>query len=82
MRLHSVHSAVTRELGLYCWCRFREILEKHEAEMKARGEADAGDFWSSLDADSDGFIDRTEADLFFKQMYATLLSSQKNKDEV
>ena len=63
--------------------RFKEILDKHQAEMKARGEEDSGDFWTSLDANADGYIDRGEADVFFKQMYAALSAGSKgNKDEM
>ena len=57
-------------------------MEKHKAEMRAKGEEEESDFWTSLDANADGYIDRSEADMFFKQMLSALRSDGKNKDEV
>jgi len=61
---------------------FQDIVEKHKAEMKAKGEEEESDFWTSLDANADGYIDRSEADTFLKQMLSALRSGEQNKDEV
>ena len=59
--------------------RFKDVLAKNAADARARGEADGGDFWTSLDADSSGYIDRTEAEVFMRSMLAALA---KGKDEL
>ena len=42
-------------------------MEKANAAAKARGEQEF-DFFEKLDVDNDGFVDRGEADEFFKMM--------------
>uniref|UniRef100_A0A7S0L582 EF-hand domain-containing protein n=1 Tax=Coccolithus braarudii TaxID=221442 RepID=A0A7S0L582_9EUKA len=62
------------------------ILDATNAEAKARGET-AGDFFSTMDADSNGKVDEHEAVTFFEQMKHAGLMDPKTgaplpKDEI
>ena len=58
----------------------KSVLEQYEANAKAQGE-EISDFWSSLDTDGNGFVDKKEAQVFFEAMTAALGKSA-NKQEL
>mmetsp|Transcript_16837 Transcript_16837/g.43230 ORF Transcript_16837/g.43230 Transcript_16837/m.43230 type:complete len:287 (+) Transcript_16837:40-900(+) len=57
-----------------------KVLEQYEAQAKAKGE-EQSDFWTSLDANADGFVDTKEARGFFAAMVAAL-GKGNGKDEL
>jgi len=47
------------------------VLAQYAADAKSRGE-EQSDFWASLDANSDGYADKTETSAFFAAMVAAI----------
>lgn len=68
----------TNKDGKLSKAEMQSILDQYAAEAKAKGE-EGEDFWSSLDADSDGFVDMKEAEGFFAAMTAALKGSKKDE---
>merc|ERR1712050_377954 len=58
----------------------KDVLEKTNEHNKAQGVDEDGDFFASLDADSNGFVDKNEAATFFAAMIDGLGSKSKSSD--